>query len=86
MHVKVKKKPKAGKFWFNIWKHFVKFTTKQGDIKARCNHCEGEYVAHPKTIGTFGLKGHLIICKVMKNSIKKTKARRTMYSKIFMRD
>ena len=46
-----------------MWDHFTKFVNEKGEQKARCNYCDREYCADPKTNGTVALKYHRNNCK-----------------------
>ena len=56
-------KRKSSKTWSDMWNHFTKFVNEKGEQKARCNYCDREYCADPKTNGTAALKYHRNNCK-----------------------
>ncbi|KAJ4837029.1 hypothetical protein Tsubulata_043012 [Turnera subulata] len=42
-----------------VWAHFSKFVTENGEEKARCLHCEREFAANTSKNGTTVLKRHM---------------------------
>lgn len=57
-----KPKRKATRERADIWIHFSKFTTNEGERKCKCIYCGQIYKCDPKTLGTSTYRGHLSRC------------------------
>ncbi|XP_043818222.1 zinc finger BED domain-containing protein RICESLEEPER 2-like [Manihot esculenta] len=58
---KAKRKPVKPRS--EVWDHFTKFVSDEGELKGKCNYCKKDFCCDPKRNGTTALRNHLNSCK-----------------------